>query len=281
MMEAAFYFSIMSAFVKYAGKTMPVEILILARTVMALVLSYAIIKRQKISPWGVNKKLLMLRGLLGTCGLTLLYYAITKMPLGDVTVIQYTNPVFVAIGAAIILKEKLNPKIFIAAFVSLMGVVMISKPSFIFSSAAAQGQSKVAWIAFAGALFAAAAYISVRKLGESEHPIIIVFWFPLVSFPILLPFALATKFVPSIFELVILLTIGSLAQIAQVRMTQGLKMERAAKAISITYLQVVFAFIWGLIFFDEIPSLTTLIGGFSIVLMIVWISKNKHDPIPK
>lgn len=278
MMEAAFFFSIMSAFVKFAGKTMPVEILIIARTIMALVLSYALISRQKISPWGNNKKLLVLRGLLGTGGLTLLYYAITKMPLGDVTVIQYTNPVFVAIGAAIFLKEKLDPKVFLAAIVSFFGVVLIAKPSFLFPNDQLQNvQSNVAWIAFAGALFAAAAYVTVRKLGESEEPIVIVFWFPLISLPILLPFAIATGFIPSLWELFILLVIGVLAQIAQVRMTQGLKMERAAKAISITYLQVAFAFLWGLIFFGEVPSLTTMIGALAIIFMIIWISKNKTN----
>ncbi len=258
---------------------MPVEILVFARTIMALVLSYALIRRQNISPWGNNKKLLALRGLLGTGGLTLLYYAITKMPLGDATVIQYTNPVFVAIGAAIFLKEKLNPKVLFAAIVSFLGVVMIAKPSFLFPSNAIQNaETNVAWIAFAGALFAAAAYVTVRKLGESEEPIVIVFWFPLISLPLLLPFAVATKFIPNLWELFILLVIGVLAQIAQVRMTQGLKMERAAKAISITYLQVVFAFLWGLLFFSEVPSLTTIVGAVVIVLMIIWISSKPKTP---
>lgn len=279
MMEGAFFFSVMSAIVKYAGQTIPFEILVFSRTVMALILSYLMLRQQKISPWGVNRKLLFVRGLFGLSGLTLLYYAITKMPLGDVTVIQFTNPVFVAFGAAIFLREKMDRKVLIAAVVSLFGVMMIAKPSFLFSSSPAF-DSKIAWIAFAGALFAAAAYVTIRKLGESDHPVVVVFWFPLVAMPIFFPIAIWTGYLPSLRDILLMVVIGVVSHIAQVRMTQGLQMEKAAKAVSVTYLQVVFAFIWGLLFFQEVPSLTTLLGAFSVVIMVIWISiKSKSSTI--
>lgn len=269
MAESAFWFSIMSVLVKWAGETVPFQEIVLARTVVAFLLSYGMLRFEGVNVWGERKDLLILRGLLGFGGLCCFYYSVTSIPLADATVIQYTNPVFVGLLAALLLSEKLNYKIVMSALAALAGVALIAQPSFIFGGDGTRLELFDVGVALAGALFSAGAYTTVRKLGQTEHPVVVVFWFPMVSFPLILPWAISTGYIPNLTELALLCGVGVSTQFAQVRMTQGLKLEEAARATAMTYLQVVFAFVWGMLLFDEFPT-TWAFAGATVVLISTW-----------
>ncbi len=275
MIEGAFWFSFMSVGVKFAGRTVPVEQIVLARAAVALVLSFVWIKKLGISPWGNRRGLLIARGVLGTIGLVCFFWAVTEMPLADATVIFYTNPVFVGIWAALFLGERLHRIDVLGAIASLVGVALIARPTFLFGGESPLELTQVL-VALTAAFVASMAYTLVRKLGETEEPIVVVFWFPLVATPILLPFAVATGYVPNWWELLILFGIGCATQVAQVRMTQGLKLETAARATSMTYLQVVFAFVWGVLLFGEVPTVFTVAGALVVMAAIFAISRYRH-----
>ena len=278
MIEAALYFSVMSVIVKYVGRTVPFEELVLARSVVALVLSYGMLRANGVDPWGVNRKLLVVRGLFGLIGLCCFYYALTKLPLGDVTVIQYTNPAFVAVLAAFLLGERAGFRASLfAAAAATVGVVLIARPSFLFGEVSETIDTTAAWIAFGGALASSAAYVTVRKLGETEHPVVVVFWFPLIATPILFPFAWMTGYIPTWSELGLLFLLGCATQAAQVRMTQGLKLESAARATGMTYLQIVFAFTWGVLLFDEVPTIYTILGALLVVTTVIALARTKSE----
>lgn len=273
MAESALYFSIMSVLVKWAGQTVPFQEIVLARTVVAFVLSYAMIRRARISPWGVRKDLLLLRGALGFGGLCCFYYAITHLPLADATVIHYTNPVFVGLLAGLFLSERMHPAVIASAFAALAGVVLIAQPSFLFGTDSARLDLFGVGVAVAGALISSAAYTTVRKLGETEHPVVVVFWFPMVSLPFALPWAISTGYVPDLGELALLLGVGISTQFAQVRMTQGLQLEKAARATAMTYLQVVFAFVWGMLLFDEFPDAFGFAGAAIVLVATFFVTR--------
>lgn len=265
MVESALFFSVMSVLVKIAGQTVPVSHIVLARTSVAFVMSLAILKSQGISPWGVRKDLLALRGFLGVGGLVCFYSALTILPLADATTIHYTNPILVALLAGFFLGEKITRGVVVASALCVVGVVLVARPGFLFGGAAYDPIG--IWAAVGGALFSAAAYTTVRKLGQTEHPVVTVFWFPMVALPLVLPWAIWTGTIPTLTELAILLGVGISTQLAQVRMTQGLQLESAARATSITYLQVVFAFVWGVLLFGEIPTWTAVVGAVLIVAL--------------
>lgn len=275
MIESAFYFSIMSILVKLAGKTVPFQEIVLARTAVAFVASLAMLKAKAISPWGNNRKLLALRGILGFTGLGCFYYSITHLPLADATVIQYTNPVLVALLAALVLGERLTLGVAVSAVSCLIGVVMIARPDFLFGSS--PGLPPLALgAAITGAIVSSGAYTVVRKLGTTDHPLVVVFWFPLVCLPFAIPWALSTGYVPNLHELGILLAVGVATQAAQVRMTQGLQLESAGRATSMTYLQVVFAFVWGVLLFDEVPEVPAIIGAVTVLAGIVLVARSRR-----
>lgn len=263
MVESAFYFSLMSVFVKLAGQTVPVSHIVLARSVVAFTLSLVMLRMQGIPVFGVRRDLLALRGAFGVGGLICFYYSVTELPLADATTIHYTNPIMVALAAGFFLSEKITRGVVAATLACVVGVILVARPEFLFGGETVN--QLAVWAAVGGAVFSAGAYTTVRKLGQTDHPLVVVFWFPMIALPFVLPWAIWNGYVPSLYELLILLGVGVSTQFAQVRMTQGLQLESAARATSMTYLQVVFAFVWGLILFGEVPSWTALAGACMIV----------------
>jgi drug/metabolite transporter (DMT)-like permease len=273
MAAGAFFFSLMSLFVKLAGERLPSQQIVLARAVVSLVLSYLWLRRGGISVWGVNRRLLVLRGLLGFGGLYCFYYALTRLPLADATVIQYTNPIFAGLLAAWLLREMLGRREIVCVAVGLAGVLLIARPTFIFGAEGTVLPPFAVGVALLGAIFSAAAYVTVRKLGETDHALVIVFYFPLVAVPLAIPTVIPVALWPTPWEWFLLLAVGVTTQIAQVYMTNGLKLERAGRATAVGYLQIVFAAMWGMLFFVEIPDLWLLAGTVLIVGSTVWMGR--------
>lgn len=273
MAEAALFFSVMSALVKLAGERgVPWEQIVFARSLFAVIVTFGWLRMMKIEPWGHRRGWLIARGVVGIGGLTCFYYSVTHLPLGDATVIQYTNPAFVAIFAVFLVKERLRGADLLATLLCLTGVAFIAKPTFLFGGDARLPLADVG-IALGGAIFSAFAYTIVRRLGRTEHPLVTVFYFPLVAAPVTAPLAFAAGYVPDLGDLATLSGVGLASQLAQVRMTQGLKLERAGRATAVTYLQIVFAFGWGLVLFDEVPTSWTLLGTVIVVGTTVGLAR--------
>lgn len=265
MVLAAFYFSLMALLVKWAGQRLPSSQLVLARSAFSAVVTYVMLRRLGVSLWGQRKGLLLLRGFFGFLGLLCMFYAITKLPLADVTVIQYTNPVFTALLAAIFLKESLSRNNVAGLLISLSGVVLVAQPSMLFGESIHGLPLVPVCIALAGAIFASLAYTTIRKLGETEHHLVVVFYFPLVSTPAAIPIMAPEALWPTPIEWGLLLGIGIVTQIAQIYLTKGLHTEKAGKAMSMSYIQIVFAAIWGLLFFNEVPDILSIVGAVLVV----------------
>jgi drug/metabolite transporter (DMT)-like permease len=268
LVAAAFFWSLMSVCVKIAGEHLPSQQIVWVRAVVTLVYSYLLIRWSGIDTlFGHNRKLLLLRGLFGFAALTCFFFALTRLPLADATVIHYTNPVFVAIIAAIALGESLTLGEILGAGASLTGVALIAKPTFLFGTSAAALNPLHVGVALLGAICAASAYVLVRKLRETEHPLVIVFYFPLIASIGSAPTAAFTDLQwPSAWEWVLLIVgVGGCAQVAQVCITKGLHAVKAGRAMTVTYLQIVFAAIWGWMLFSESIDLWSLLGGLLVI----------------
>ena len=119
--------------------------------------------------------------------------------------------------------------------------------------------------AVAGAFGSAIAYTLVRSLNKTEDPMVIILYFPLVSLPISVVLLWNNFIFPEGITWLYLLAIGVATQIGQWGLTKSMQTETAGRATSFSYLQVVFAIVFGVIFYDEIPSIETLIGAGLII----------------
>jgi len=266
MVLSAFAFALMTACVKLVSThNIPVLEIVAARGLVSLIISYLDIKRKKIPVWGNNKTLLVARGTVGTFALMCVYYAVTTLPLAEATLLQYMYPVFTALLAFLFLKEKVQRSTLICIGLCLLGLLAMVKPNLSFD-----GEAVLPWlsvfVALAGALGSGSAYVIVKKLSKLEDSSVIIFYFPLIALPLSL-ILLGNDFVmPDTEALVLLLFVGLFTQVGQIGLTKAMQTEVAAKVSAFSYVQVIFSAILGVLFFNEIPSIWTFIGGSLIIL---------------
>jgi drug/metabolite transporter (DMT)-like permease len=280
MMASAFGFSVMGVLVKVASQRLPIGEIVFARAVVTLGISLAMVRRAGLSPWAGPRVPLMFRGLLGFGGLTGYYIAIDRLPLADATVLQNATPLLTGVLAWWLLDERIGWATAVAIACGVGGVALIVRPS-----GDALDPSGVA-AALGGVSCSSIAYVTVRRLSRTVHPLVIVLYFPLIATPLALPWMLASFVAPGPLDLVLLVGLGIATQVGQVCMTMGLSIESASRATTINYLQVAFAMLWQLSVFGEFPTAWTLagasliLGGTLLVAQVKSSSNSKQiDPI--
>lgn len=277
MLIGTLFFSAMSVFAKFAGERLPTMELVLARVVVTLVMSAWAIKRLGIYPWGQNKKLLLARGFAGFMGLSCYFYAINHLPLADATVIQFCNPMLAALIAVFALREPLRGFDVAATVLSMLGIALVAQPTFLFAQGTPLDPTAVL-IGVVGAIFSAVAYVVIRRLGATEHHMVVVLYFPLVTGPASLPLlAVEGVVMPEGVEWLLLLGIGIAAQLGQIEITKGFKLETAGRASSVTYLQIVLAYTWGVLFFGEFPNTLSIVGATLVVLGVFSLTRRPQS----
>jgi drug/metabolite transporter (DMT)-like permease len=204
-----------------------------------------------------------MRGLFGACALACYYWTVTRMPLAEATTIHHTAPVVTAVLAWRLLGERIGGSGWLALGLGMVGVVVVARPTAVFGGVGLDPVPVV--VALAGAICSASAYVTVRKLAQTEMPLVIVFYFPLVALPLAIPWAAPVLVMPRGEEWLLLAGVGVTTQIAQVFLTMALARERAGRATAVGYLQVALAMGWGALIFAEIPPPLAFVGAAMIV----------------
>ncbi|RDE18887.1 DMT family transporter [Motiliproteus coralliicola] len=265
MLLSALGFALMAACVKQvAGYGIPVLEIVAARALVSLLISYLDVKRKKISIWGQHHTLLLARGIVGALALVCVFYAVTTMPLASATLLQYLHPAFTAVLAWLFLKERIQRATLLCICLSLAGLVVIINPGLLAQQVGSLPPLSLV-AALLGSFGSALAYVIVRRLSRVEDSSVIIFYFPLIALPLSL-LLLGDDFVmpgPEAFGLLVL--VGIFTQLGQVGLTKAMQHESAGKATAYSYVQVIFAFVLGWVFFEEIPSLATWLGGALII----------------
>lgn len=271
MLTATLFFSMMNVAVKLLPHIPAVEI-VFFRSAVSLVLSFGILKTAKISVWGTNKKLLILRGASGAMALILYFRLIQEIPLASATTILFLSPVFATILGIFFVNEKVKPLQWFFFLVSFAGIVMIK---------GFDPRIGIIYLlmGFSSSLFSGIAFNCIRKLNTSEHPLVIIFYFPLVTLPITGIWTYFNWVMPEGIDWFILFMVGLLTQIAQYFMTKSFQVEEISKVASLRYLGIIYALIFGYLFFDEHFTFMVYCGmGLTIlgVILNIWY---KHSAL--
>lgn len=267
MILATFLFTLANALVKVVNHIPAIEIVVF-RAVISLIVCWFTMKKQKIYPWGKakNRKFLLMRGLFGSIGLILFFTVIQRLPLASALVIFYITPIFTTLLAYVWLKEDFFKVQWIFFAITLAGIWVIKgfDPRVDMLSLG---------MGFVATLFSAGAYTTIRRLKNAENPLVIVFFFPLVTLPIAGSIAAFYWVNPIGWDWLVLIAIGLLTQFAQVAMTKGYQLEEPSKAASITYSGVVYGLILGFLLFNETFG-WVVIGGMVLVITGILLNVN-------
>ncbi len=261
-------FSLMSVCVKAIGERIPISELVFARATISIIITRYMIFKHNVNPWGHQRKLLLLRGILGTGALFCIFKSLTILPIATATIIQYTYPTFTVICAYIILKEYIFKRIILSILIGWIGIILVTQPEFNLDTNNLKTIFSLS-IAILGALMTSLAYICVRKLSSKEHPLVIIYYFPLVSIPLSLPFIIKDFVLPIGIDWLWILGIGIFTQVGQIFITEGLRLIPAGQATSLNYSQVIFASLWGTLIFNENITNSIYLGGLCVLISTI------------
>ena len=278
MAAGAFCFSVRSALLKAAGGTLPLFEIVAGRSLVVALLAGFTVARQGHSFVPVEWRLVLLRALLGFVALSCYFYSIIHLPLADATVIYFTNPVITALVAAVVLREHMGWREIAFVSLSLLGVVAVARPSFLFGSARALDATAAA-LGLVSAFFAAGSYVTIRGIREAP-PVLVVFYFATITVLLCIPIVWGGWVDMTLRDVLLLIGIGVATHVGQVAITWAFRLERAGAVSAVGYLQIVFAALWGWLLFAEVPDGWTWIGAGVIVVATLGISRLHPQPTP-
>lgn len=232
------------------------------RCLISMLFCFAIIYHRGLDWKGSNRLMLMARGLAGTTAVYTFFVTIQHMPLASAVTIQYTSPIFTTLIAALVLKERVKPIQLFFFALSFTGVLIIK----------GFDTSVNIWYLILGifsALSSGIAYNLVRSLKEKEDPIVIVLHFQLVGVLIGFIGCLFQWQTPLGTDWIYLILTGVLTQLGQTNLTKALQTERVAITSSLNYLGILYALIFGILFFNESYILSTIIGIALVVAGVI------------
>lgn len=262
----------------------PAHELVFFRSVVSLTLCVIIIKRKKLPLLGNNRKWLLIRGIFGTAALTIFFFTLQNLPMAIAVVLQYFSPIFTIIFAIYLMKEKVFPIQWLFFAISFAGIIFIA-----FSRGEVGEDIETIWVIMAllSALFAGVAYNAIMKCRNTDAPINVVMYFPLIATPIMGVWTMIEGRMPHGIEWLIILIIGLFTQFAQILMTMSLHADEASKVTPIKYIGGIYALLIGFFFFGEVLSMYSFIGIILILLGILlnawikarYVSKNRHSGV--
>jgi len=275
IVASEFLFASMGATVKAVSAGLPTEVVVFMRGLFGVVILMPLLMRR----W--NKDVLttnvlhlhLLRATLGVSAMYCFFYALANLPLADGMLLKMTAPLFMPLIAALWLYEKLGMKIWLAVGIGFVGVALVLKPEGEFNW--------VALVGLAGGMFAAGAKVTVRRLGRTEPTVRIVFYFSLVVMLIAIVPLLWAWQMPTAMEWGLLFLMGLFGTLGQLLLTRGYSVAAASQVAPFTYFSVVFAALYGYIFWQETLDLGFIAGAMLIAIagiVALRVNRRKRKP---
>jgi drug/metabolite transporter (DMT)-like permease len=195
-------------------------------------------------------------------------FAIGALPLATVFAIEFTMPVWTAILAALILKERLTRNRIVMLVLGLAGVLIILRPGFgLFHPAAL--------VALAASLLYAGNMIATKQLSGTDSPLAVLFWMSVVQTPLSLLAALPGWVSPPISQLPWMILIGVGSYTAHYCMTRAFKLADAMVAVPIDFVRLPLIAVVGALFYDEAFD-PWIIAGAAVIFAGTYYSLSRE-----
>ncbi|MFX4298766.1 MULTISPECIES: DMT family transporter [Roseobacteraceae] len=221
------------------------------------------VRRANLTPrqW----KLFTFRGLFHSIGVALWFYAMTRIPIAELTAINYLAPVFVSIGAALFLGERLAARRIFAVIVALVGAAVILRPGF---REVANGHIAM----LLAAMVFSGSYLLAKIMSDEVRPTVILFMLTVFVTIGLAPLAALDWVTPTWGQLGVLTCVALFAQAGHFTMTLAFAAAPVTVTQPITFLQLVWATLLGLLVFNEPVDIWVVLGGVLILASVTFIT---------
>ncbi|XOB61408.1 DMT family transporter [Campylobacterota bacterium DY0563] len=283
MLFASFCFACMGAFAKQLSGSMSSIEVVFFRNVFGVLLILISIYKSPLNQKGGKPLLLIFRGLAGFIALLFFFYNIANIPLGEAMTFSKTSTIFSAIFAYFFVKEKLGVKGWLGVFIGFIGILFITKFD-------GSSLDKTDWLGILCGVGAGLAYTSIRELRKYYDGRTIVLSFMGIGTlgPLLLMLIsefyineqydyIFAKFVmPQPGDWINIICLGGVATLAQVYMTKAYSVAKAGIIGTISYANIAFSIMIGLVLGDAFPDIWIILGISLIVVSGFFVSSKKE-----
>ena len=223
--------------------------------------------------------LLLIRSVLMIAGMVGAFYAFSVLPLAEAYALLFAMPLIVTALSVPLLGEVVRARRWAAVLVGLLGVLVVLRPG--------GSEMSLGHLAALGAAAAAgAAGIVVRKIGDRERVEVLILY-PMLLALLLMGSVLPLVYVPvALPDLGMMAAIGVLSVIAQRCIIRAFRTAPASMVAPAQYSQILWASLYGAMFFNESPDMFVGIGAGIIILsgvFIVWRESqenvSEHNPV--
>ena len=275
ILMAAFFFSLMTVFVRLSGDVPTMQKAFFRNIVAAFLAAFILMRSgEKFYIPRTSLMDMFLRCSIGTIGILCNFWAVDHMRIADANILNKLSPFFAILMSIFILKERPNRVEWLSVLLAFIGAAFVAKPG-------AGIASFPALVAILGGFTAGTAYTYVRKLGLGgvKGPVI-VFSFSVFSTLILLPNIFLNYHPMSLKQFIFLVLAGCSAAIAQLCVTAAYQNAPARDISVFDYSQVVYAAMFGFLLWGEIPDALSFLG-YAIIIGTAfgkWYWMTKRSP---
>lgn len=290
MIIASVEFALVGACAKILSDEISSIEIMFFRNLIGTALMLYMISKLNFHKSGGQAVLLIFRGIAGTIALYLFFYNVSNISLGGAFAFQKTAPIFIALIAFVVFKESLSVKAIFGIFIAFVGVLLITQP--FFNETNHSGfDLKNSILGVLSGFFAALALTSVRELRKSYPAPIIALSFVLIGtlMPLIsmivgsfyekkeLDFLIAPFIMPSFKAWIFIILMGIFGALYQIHVTKAYGVAKKAGVVAgVSYMDVVFTLILGILLGDDIPSFMVFAGIIGIVLGGIILVYNKE-----
>jgi drug/metabolite transporter (DMT)-like permease len=268
MLLSTLAFTLMNGLLKFLTSYSAYQ-MVFFRSLGSLFFTFGFLLNRGIPVLGTHRKLLILRGLVGSTSMVLFFMALHYMPLGSAVGLRYIAPIFAAIFAILLLREKVKPIQWLFFMISFFGVLVL------------KGLDRnIPLIGLAlvliASVFSGLVYIIIRKIGSREHPVVIVNYFMCIATIIGGVGAIFNWKTPVGIDWFLLSSLGIFGYFGQLFMTKAFQMGETNAIAPLKYLEVFFAVIVGVLFLGETYVVWSFVGMAMIIgglLLNIWFKQ--------
>ena len=285
MLLASLSFAFMGGFAKVVSQTLPPVEVTFFRNIFGVVLVGLSILKVPLKQTGGKFLLLIFRGSMGFLALLAYFYIMAHIPLGEAVTYNKTSPIFVAIFAYIFLNEKLHSSALFAIILGFLGIVLVAQPD-------GMNFDKYDMLGIFSGIGAALAYTSIRELRKyydtraivmsfmgvgTVAPLVLMVITPYIDTPKGFNWMFAKFIMPVGVEWGYVTAVGIFATMSQLLMTKAYELTKAGIVGTISYTNIVFAVVIGVMLGDPIPDFWTVLGIILVIIsgLLVALPKEK------
>ena len=265
---SAVLFATMNYLVRRASAEVPWQLVGMSRALIGALVAFGVARIRGSSLTVNDKPAMWLRSAFGTTAMAFTFWALADggLGLGDTTTLLNLAPVVIAVLGPLVLRERAGRTLPYALVLSLVGVVLIMRPAFVFGGAALSPRAmRTAVLALVAASSSGCAMLALRRVGRSESAEAISVHFSLTAAAALLVLSLPHLMVPSGKDAIYTLLAGVCGGLAQLAMTRAYALARAARVAAVGYLAVVVSALYGSFALGEAPRATAALGMVIVI----------------